>query len=250
MPSLGLLGLTAWMIVERPKAFIPTEDQGYVICVVQTPDGTSREKTAAVVQRVDAAGQELEGVEHTVAIDGLNVINSTNQTNCGVVFCPLEEWSKRTKPELRANALAKKLQGILVKEIRDAMALVLQPPPIRGLSQTGGSELMIEDQLGQGARGHAARRRPVPRRRPQAARADRRLHRPSRPASRSSSSTSTGPRPAGSTCRSPTSSPPSRSTSAATTSTTSTSTARSGRSWSRPKGAPGPSPRTSAASTS
>ena len=52
VPSLGILALTAWMIIERPKAFIPTEDQGYVICVVQTPDGTSREKTAAVVQKV------------------------------------------------------------------------------------------------------------------------------------------------------------------------------------------------------
>ena len=46
MPSLGLLALTGWMIVERPKAFIPTEDQGYLIVVVQTPDGTSRETTA------------------------------------------------------------------------------------------------------------------------------------------------------------------------------------------------------------
>ena len=93
---------------------------------------------------------DLEGVEHVVAIDGLNVINATNQSNSGVVFCPLEEWSKRTKPELRANALAKKLQGILFKEIRDALPLVLQPPPIRGLSQTGGSELQIEDKTGQG----------------------------------------------------------------------------------------------------
>ena len=41
LPSLGLLALTGWMIAERPKAFIPTEDQGYLIVVVQTPDGTS-----------------------------------------------------------------------------------------------------------------------------------------------------------------------------------------------------------------
>ena len=150
IPSLGLLALTGAMIVERPKAFIPTEDQGYVICVIQTPDGTSREKTAAVVQRVIKLAMDQEGVEHVVAIDGLNVINSTNQTNCGVVFCPLEEWSKRTRPDLRANAIAGKLQGVLFKNVRDALPLVLQPPPIRGLSQTGGSELMLEDKTGKG----------------------------------------------------------------------------------------------------
>ena len=49
LPALGLLALTGWMIVERPKAFIPTEDQGYLIVSVQTPDGTSRDQTAKVV---------------------------------------------------------------------------------------------------------------------------------------------------------------------------------------------------------
>ncbi len=150
IPSLGLLVLTGYMIVQRPKAFIPTEDQGYVICVVQTPDGTSREKTAAVVQRVIKLAMDLEGVQHVVAIDGLNVINATNQSNCGVVFCPLQPWHERTKPELRAGAIAKKLGEVTGKSIKDGMALVLQPPPIRGLSQTGGSELMIEDKTGKG----------------------------------------------------------------------------------------------------
>ncbi len=92
VPSIALLGLTGWMVASRPKAFIPTEDQGYVICVIQTPDGTSGEKTAAVLQRVEGLIRREEGVEHTVALEGLNVITSTNQTNCGVVFARLEDW--------------------------------------------------------------------------------------------------------------------------------------------------------------
>ena len=75
-----------WLIFERPKAFIPTEDQGYLICVIQTPDGTSGEKTAEVLRRVEALARDQEGVKHTVALEGLNVITSTNQTNSGVVF--------------------------------------------------------------------------------------------------------------------------------------------------------------------
>ena len=149
-PSVFLLGLTGWMIAARPKSFIPTEDQGYLIVVVQTPDGTSGEATSRVLKRVESMCRELEGVKHTVSIEGMNVINSTNQTNCGVLFPVLEEWSKRGKPELRGEALAAKLQGMLAGKVRDALVLVLQPPPIRGLSQTGGFEFMIEDRAGKG----------------------------------------------------------------------------------------------------
>src|SRR5262249_29900572 len=71
IPSAALLGLTAWMIAARPKAFIPAEDQGYLICVVQTPDGTSGEKTAAVIKRVGDLIRDVDGVKHTVALEGL-----------------------------------------------------------------------------------------------------------------------------------------------------------------------------------
>ncbi len=151
VPSVGLLVLTGWMIFNRPKAFIPSEDQGYVICVVQTPDGTSGEKTAEVLKQVDAIARDREGVAHTVTIEGMNVITSANQTNCGVVFARLTDWHERKTPELRAAGLVQQLQKDLSSQIRDAQIMVLQPPPIRGLSQTGGFELMIEDRSGKGA---------------------------------------------------------------------------------------------------
>ncbi|WP_435007915.1 efflux RND transporter permease subunit [Tundrisphaera lichenicola] len=150
VPSLFLLGFTGWMIASRPKAFIPTEDQGYVICVIQTPDGTSGEKTAAAIGRVEAIARAQEGVAHTVTIEGMNIITSANQTNCGVVFARLTDWHERSTPELRAAGLVQKLQQDISSKVRDARVMVLQPPPIRGLSQTGGLELMIEDRAGKG----------------------------------------------------------------------------------------------------
>jgi hydrophobe/amphiphile efflux-1 (HAE1) family protein len=149
-PSVFLLGLTAWLIAERPKSFIPTEDQGYLIVAIQTPDGTSGEATQRVLMRVEALCRGTEGIRHTVALEGLNVITSANQTNCGVVFLPLTEWSERSRPELRAVGLAASVQRKLSAEIRDASVMVLQPPPIRGLSSTGGFELMVEDRSGKG----------------------------------------------------------------------------------------------------
>jgi hydrophobe/amphiphile efflux-1 (HAE1) family protein len=149
VPSLVILALTAWMVAVRPKSFIPSEDQGYVICVIQTPDGTSGERTAEVLQRVEAIVRRQEGVEHTVAIEGMNVITSANQTNCAVVFARLTDWNERKTPELRAAGMVRKIQAE-VMSVRDAVVMVLEPPPIRGLSQTGGFELMVEDRTAKG----------------------------------------------------------------------------------------------------
>ena len=83
-------------------------------------------------------------------LEGFNVLNATNQTNSATAFVVLEEWSKRNKPELRARALSARLQKQISAAVRGAVVLVLQPPPIRGLSQTGGFEFMIEDREGRG----------------------------------------------------------------------------------------------------
>src|SRR6202042_3557952 len=117
---------------------------------------------------------DLEGVADVVLLEGFNVLNATNQTNSSTAFVTLKEWSERTRPELRSPALTRKLQAAISKEIRGAVAVVLQPPPIRGLSQTGGFEFMIEDRDGKGVQGLAritdrfleeARKRPEDRKR-------------------------------------------------------------------------------------
>jgi hydrophobe/amphiphile efflux-1 (HAE1) family protein len=169
LPSLGLLALTGWLIAERPKAFIPTEDQGYLIVVVQTPDGTTREPTSRAVQQVGQIAGKLHGVRDVLILDGYNAINAINQTNTATVFVILEEWHHRTAPELRAVALTRELQRRVSAEIREARVAVLQPPPIQGLSSTGGFDFMIEDREGRGAEAtgvvadrflEAARKRP------------------------------------------------------------------------------------------
>jgi HAE1 family hydrophobic/amphiphilic exporter-1 len=155
VPSLGLLALTAWMIVERPKSFIPVEDQGYIIVTVQTPDGTTQEPTTRVMDRVEQIALKLDGVSDTIRFDGLNPITQVNQANNGAVYVVLKRWEERKSPELRARALVARLQERLRAEITDALALVFPPPPIQGLGATGGFEFLIEDREGRGVQGLA-----------------------------------------------------------------------------------------------
>ncbi len=150
IPSLALLAWTGFMLVERPKAFIPTEDQGYLIVAMQTPDGTGRQPTSTIAQQVSNLAMKTEGVVDVVLLDGFNVLNSTNQANSATAFVILDEWSKRKRPELRAAALARTFQEKLHQSVQGAVVLVIEPPPIRGLSQTGGFEFMIEDRDGKG----------------------------------------------------------------------------------------------------
>ena len=205
------------MIAERPKAFIPTEDQGYLIVV--GPDarrhqrrGDRRGSSSASRRSAGSA----RGSSTRVALEGLNVITSTNQTNCGRRL--RARWRSGRAEDAGAAGAGAGAEAPGRRSPRRSATpwcMVFQPPPIRGLSQTGGFELMIEDRAGKGVEALPAGRRPVPGRGPQAARAGRGLLDLLGPGARSSSSTSTGPRPDGSTCRSPTSSPCSRRISAA-----------------------------------
>ena len=109
------------MLVERPKAFIPTEDQGYLIVAIQTPDGTGREATSQVASSVSKIALELEAVSDVVLLEGFNVLNSTNQTNSATAFVMLEEWSSATEPELRAQALARSCRRAISAAVRGAV---------------------------------------------------------------------------------------------------------------------------------
>ncbi len=150
LPSLGLLALTGFMLIERPKAFIPVEDQGYLLVTVQAPDGTSLQQLEQIMTRVEQIALEMEGVRDTVRFDGLNPITQVNQPNAGALYVILEPWEDRSSPGLRANALVSKLQQRLAAEVRDALALVFPPPPIQGLGTTGGFEFVLEDRAGRG----------------------------------------------------------------------------------------------------
>ena len=151
VPSLGLLALTGWMIAERPKAFIPTEDQGYLI--VRGPDARRHQRRddrrGRPARRGDlpgAGGGRAHGRARRPERDHLDQPDQLRRR--------LRAGSRTGTSGRRRScgppALAQKLQGKVAAKVRDAMVMVLQPPPIRGLSQTGGFELMIEDRAGKG----------------------------------------------------------------------------------------------------
>ena len=83
-----------------PTGFLPIEDQGYLIVVVQLPDGASLERTQQALDEVTTIARKAPGVDKVVAIAGVRALNdSASLANAGVAYVILKDWSERGKGE-------------------------------------------------------------------------------------------------------------------------------------------------------
>jgi multidrug efflux pump len=140
----GLVGLAMHLFKTVPTGFIPTQDMGYMLVVIQLPDGASFERTDAVVQKVDTIGRKLPGVAHTFAISGYSSVLQANQSNVGAAFLVLDPFDDRKDAQLRGDALLANIRKAF-SGIQEARVLVLPPPPIRGLGNAGGFKIQVQD---------------------------------------------------------------------------------------------------------
>jgi hydrophobe/amphiphile efflux-1 (HAE1) family protein len=140
----GLVALGFFTFAKVPTGFIPAQDMGYYIVVIQLPDASSFQRTDAVVRQVDAIGRRIPGVAHTFAISGYSSVLQANQPNVGAAFLVLDPSEKRKDPKLRGE----KLLATIRKEfsvVQGGRVLVLPPPPLRGLGNAGGFKLQVQD---------------------------------------------------------------------------------------------------------
>ena len=147
-PVVGLfalaLALTAFTYLKTPTAFIPDEDQGYLIVVLQTPIGTSsdyeRRVAARISKQIQQAVPEAEGV---FAIDGFGFTGSA--PNRGVAFLPLKPWDERTGGAHTFQAILGRLYPIIAQE-PDAQVFAFNPPSVQGIGNFGGFQFQVLDQ--------------------------------------------------------------------------------------------------------
>ncbi|MGH6998524.1 MAG: efflux RND transporter permease subunit, partial [Phenylobacterium sp.] len=144
----GLILLTGWRLTATPTGFIPQQDQGFLIGVVQLPPGASLERTDAVVRQASAIVQDTPGVQGVSAFAGLDGASFSAMSNGGVFFVKLDDWAKRGK-ELSADVMAGQVMGRL-SGIQEANIFFLAPPPVEGMGNAGGFKMMVQDRSGAG----------------------------------------------------------------------------------------------------
>jgi HAE1 family hydrophobic/amphiphilic exporter-1/multidrug efflux pump len=142
-----LVGVYA-LVITRPTALVPEEDQGYLFAVVQLPPAASLERTTAALRDVRKIAGETEGIGGVASLAGFNLLTGLTTSYNGTAFIRLKPWDERKQPELRAGALVRTLTARLNGAVKDANVLVLNAPPIRGLGTTGGFEFLLQDRAG------------------------------------------------------------------------------------------------------
>jgi hydrophobic/amphiphilic exporter-1 (mainly G- bacteria), HAE1 family len=144
--SLILAGVGIWGLTRVPTAFLPDEDQGYLIVGAQLPVGASKERTDAVMQQVSQIAKAIPGVDHVVAISGVSLLdNLAPLTNAGVAFVILNGWDARLKEKDQDLAsIDRRLNGALQQEVMAATAFATLPPPIQGIGNVSGFTMQVE----------------------------------------------------------------------------------------------------------
>jgi len=146
---LALIGGTAWWYFSLPTGFLPTEDQGYVLVSVQLPDGASQQRTRAVVDQLDQIFAHEPAIDNWLVLGGLSILDGTTAPNAATAFAVFKDWDERQEPELMQDAIVGRLRGKMAG-IDEAIIFPIVPPAIRGLGQSGGFQIQIEDRAGVG----------------------------------------------------------------------------------------------------
>jgi hydrophobe/amphiphile efflux-1 (HAE1) family protein len=140
----ALVGLGIFAFMKVPAGFIPAQDMGYYIVVVQLPDASSFERTDAVVRQVDQIARSIPGIAHTFAISGYSSVLQANQPNVGAAFLVLDKFQERGDPKLRGERLLATIRQKF-SVVQEGRVLVLPPPPLRGLGNAGGFKVQVQD---------------------------------------------------------------------------------------------------------
>ncbi|MDR3440917.1 multidrug efflux RND transporter permease subunit [Telmatospirillum sp.] len=145
----GLIALTGLEFYKTPKGFIPDQDQGYLITIIQLPPGASLARTDDVLHRAVQTMLDTPGVAHVIPFAGLDGATFTDASNSATAFVVLAPFEERTGKGLSAASILGSLSGRLAA-IQDALIIPIAPPPVRGIGTAGGWKMMIEDKRGRG----------------------------------------------------------------------------------------------------
>ena len=141
------LGLTAWLYQIVPTGFLPDEDQGYFITLIQGPEGASLNYTSDVMRKIETEYLKLPEVKATFAVGGFGIGGTGNTANRGAIFTPLIPWGERPGANQSAEALIDRMRGV-VSQFPEARILPVNPPAIRGLGSVSGFQYQLQDRQG------------------------------------------------------------------------------------------------------
>jgi hydrophobe/amphiphile efflux-1 (HAE1) family protein len=146
---VGLIAATLGLFWVTPSGFIPAQDQGYFLTIIQLPPGASVERTDAVMRKVAQRILPLKGIKGAIMLAGFDGPSQTLAPNAAAAYFPLTSFEDR-------KALGLSFAGIMAEagnataDIDEARLMIVPPPLIQGIGSAGGYRLMVQDRAGNG----------------------------------------------------------------------------------------------------
>ncbi|HEU4650824.1 MAG TPA: multidrug efflux RND transporter permease subunit [Croceibacterium sp.] len=147
----GLIALTGAALWMTPTGFIPQQDQGYFLTVIQLPPGSATARTDAVMKKVAAKMLPIPGIKGTVMLSGFDGTSETQSASAAAAYWVLDDFAERAGKGQSVDALIAAAQKATA-DINEARLMIVKPPVIRGIGSAGGFRMMVEDKNGQGYR--------------------------------------------------------------------------------------------------
>jgi multidrug efflux pump len=144
---LAILGATGWLFTKLPGSFLPDEDQGYFISVIQLPSGATRERTLEVLQEAEAYFLKQKEVQHVIGVAGFSFFGRGQ--NAAITFVRLKDWDERPGKDAEAPAVVRRANMAFFR-IKQAMMFAVNVPPIPELAAIGGFDFRLQDRGGLG----------------------------------------------------------------------------------------------------
>ncbi|GHH56413.1 MULTISPECIES: multidrug efflux RND transporter permease subunit [Gammaproteobacteria] len=139
-----LVALCGFLFTRMPGSFLPEEDQGFALAIVQLPPGATKTRTNEVFAQMRGILQQQDAVEGMLQVAGFSFLGSGE--NVGMAFIRLKPWDER---KITAEQLIQQLNGMFYG-IKGAQIFAVNLPTVQGLGQFGGFDMWLQDRSGAG----------------------------------------------------------------------------------------------------
>ncbi len=143
----AILAATGWLFARLPGSFLPSEDQGYFLSIVQLPAGATRERTLEVLDTVEQHYLAQKEVAHVIGVAGFSFFGRGQ--NAAIAFIRLKSWDERPDKENEADSVVQRANMAFFR-IKQAMIFAINVPPIPELAAVGGFDFRLQDRGGLG----------------------------------------------------------------------------------------------------
>jgi multidrug efflux pump len=146
----GLMVAMGGLFVAVPSGLVPDEDQGFILVASFMPDAASFSRSDATMRAAEGALQKFPETEYLVSLPGYDLLSGAIRPNAGGIFMTLKDWQERKGEGQDSFAIAKRALAANAA-VKEGVVAAFNPPPISGLSTTGGVEAYLQSRSGAGS---------------------------------------------------------------------------------------------------